>query len=98
MKPLGKTYLIKADVKKDIELINGIFIPVNNDYLNDIFYQGFIIAQGTGFNEDEYHKLIKIGSKVIFNYKENDGTKLVFGNNVYYIKSEEQILGIIENE
>lgn len=98
MKPIGKTYLIKADIKKDVELVNGLFIPVDNDYINDIFYQGYVLAHGTGYSEENESKLVPIGSKVIFDYKEKRGTKLIFGTNVYYIKYEDQVLGIVENE
>ena len=36
--------------------------------------------------------------KVIFEYKEKRGTKMTFGKITYYIKHEDQILGIIEDE
>jgi co-chaperonin GroES (HSP10) len=98
MKPIGKTYLIKADIKKGPELVNGLYIPPDNDYINDVYYQGFVIAHGTGFSEDEEKTLVPCGTKVIFEYMEKRGTKLVFGNNVYYIKYEDQVLGIVENE
>ena len=44
MRPLGKTYLIKAEVQKSPELVNGLFIPADNDYINDIHYQGIVMA------------------------------------------------------
>ena len=34
--------------------------------------------------------------KKLFEYKEKRGTKLIFGKNVYYIKYEDQLLGIVE--
>lgn len=98
MRPLGRTYLIKAEIKRDIELINGLYIPSDSDVYHDIYYQGNIISHGLGFSKEEENKLVPPGTKVIFDYKEKRGTKLIFGNNVYYIKYEDQVLGIIENE
>ena len=45
MKSIGRTYLIKCEVKSGIELINGLYIPTNHDVagISDIFYQATII-------------------------------------------------------
>lgn len=98
MKSIGRTYLIKCEVKSGIELINGLYIPTNHDVdgISDIFYQGTVISHGTGFTDEEIKNLVPIGTKVIFEYKEKRGTKLIFGKNVYYIKYEDQLLGIVE--
>jgi co-chaperonin GroES (HSP10) len=98
MKPIGKTYLIKCEIRSNVELINGLYIPTNHDVdgISDVFYQGKIIAHGTGFSDDEIKNLVPVGTEVVFEYKEKRGTKLIFGKNVYYIKYEDQILGIIE--
>jgi co-chaperonin GroES (HSP10) len=98
MKPIGKTYLIKADVKKDIELVNGIFIPNDFDAIEDIYYQGYIVAYGTGYTEEEIKNLVPIDTKVLFNYRGKRGMKLVFGSSTYYVKDEADILGVVENE
>lgn len=98
MKPMGKTCLIKAEIKKEPQLINGIYIAATNDEMNDIFYQGKIIAYGNGYTDEEIKNLVPIGKTVIFDYKEKRGTKLIFGKNVYYIKYEDQLLGVIEDE
>lgn len=98
MRPLGKTYLIKAEIKRDIELVNGLYIPSDSDCYHDIYYQGIIVSHGLGFSENEINDLVPVGTKVVFNYKGKNGTKLIFGNNVYYIKNEDQVLGVIEDE
>lgn len=100
MKPIGKTYLIRCKTRSDVELINGIYIPTNFDVdgISDVFYQGEVVSYGTGFSDDEIKKLVPIGTNVVFEYKEKRGTKLIFGKNVYYIKYEDQVLGIIEDE
>lgn len=100
MKPIGKTYLIKCEKRSSIELINGLYIPTNFDIdgISDVFYEGVVIEHGTGYTEDEIKKLVPIGTKVIFEWAEKRGTKLIFGKNVYYIKYEDQVLGIIEDE
>lgn len=96
MRPLGKTYLIKAEVQKGPELVNGLFIPADNDYINDIHYQGIVMAHGLGYSDEEIKNLVPVGKSVVFEYMEKRGTKLVFGNNVYYIKYDDQILGVVE--
>lgn len=100
MKPIGKTYLIKCETRSDVELINGIYIPTNYDVdgISDVFYEGIVISHGTRYTEEEIKDLVPIGTKVVFEWKEKRGTKLIFGKNVYYIKYEDQVLGIIEDE
>lgn len=100
MKPIGRTYLIKCEHKSEIKMENGIFIPTNFDVdeIEDIFYQGEVIAYGTEFLDEEIKQLVPIGKNVIFEYKEKRGTKMTFGKITYYIKHEDQILGIIEDE
>ena len=46
MKPIGRTYLIKCEHKSEIKMENGIYVPTNFDVdeIEDIFYQGEVIA------------------------------------------------------
>ena len=100
MKPIGKTYLIKCEHKSEIKMENGIYVPINFDVdeIEDIFYKGKVIAHGTGFSDEEIKELVPIGKTVVFEYKEKRGTKMTIGKTTYYIKDEDQILGIIEDE
>lgn len=100
MKPIGKTYLIKCEHQSEIKMENGIFVPVNFDVneIDDIFYQGEVVAYGTDFTDDEIKDLISIGKTVIFDYKGKNGIKMTFGKTTYYVKDKDQILGVVENE
>ena len=100
MKPIGKTYLIKCEHKSEIKMENGIYVSSNFDVdeIEDIFYKGEVIAHGTGFSDEEIKELVPIGKTVVFEYKEKRGTKMTIGKTTYYIKDEDQILGIIEDE
>lgn len=100
MKPIGKTYLIKCSAKPSVEMNNGIYVPTNFDVdeVNDIFYFGEIVSYGNGFSKDEIEKLLPLGTKVFFEFKDKRGIKIVLGKNSYYIKEEDQILGYINDE
>lgn len=96
MKPTGKTYLVKIkkhDSKDDI--INGIYIP-DTSSIHDIFYEGTIVGYGAAWSKDEEKDLIPIGTNIIFEYKKKCGTKIIFGDDVYYIHDPKDILAIKE--
>ena len=95
-----KTYLIKCEHKSEIKMENGIYVPINFDVdeIEDIFYKGEVIAHGTGFSDEEIKELVQIGKTVVFEYKEKRRTKMTIGKTTYYIKDEDQILGVIEDE
>ena len=98
MKPVGKTYLIKIkkhDHKDDN--IDGILIP-DNSSIHDLYYEGIIKEYGCGWSEEEKKNLIPIGKTVIFEYKIKCGTKIVLGEDIYYIHEEKNILAIKEDK
>lgn len=98
MKPIGKTYLIKIkkhDPKKD--MINGIYIP-DTSCVHDLYYEGTVEAYGSNWSKKELKNLIPIGKTVIFEYKKKCGTKIIIGENIYYIHNADDILAIKEED
>lgn len=91
MQPIGKNYLVKMEHKRD-QQINGIFVPDVSQY-QSIPYIGYIESAGPLVK----NPLVQ-GTKVICNYKTNDrnSTKLMLGDQLYYIYNENDIIGIIE--
>ena len=97
MKPIGKTYLIKVQEQKEANnIINGIYIP-DNSSIHDLYYEGTIIEYGAGWNKEELKDLLPIGTNVFFEYKIKCGTKLIIGDNIYYIHEPKNILAIKED-
>ena len=90
MKPIGKTFLIKAKRNKEsYDIINGIYVPnLSDEY--DLYYEGILDNFGTGWTDDEIKKFdFKIGDNVFIDYnKKKNKIKLILYDDVYYIVSE----------
>ena len=96
MKPIGKTYLVKVKIEKDLEQVDGIYLP-NFSSVHDTFYEAYIYEYGTGWTDKELKEIKKtlpIGKKVYINYKDKSGFKLVFGSNAYYIIDDKKLIAM----
>ena len=93
MQPIGDFYLVKMECKKN-QQIDGIYVPDVSGY-SSIPYIGFIESAGPMVKNP-----LNKGTKVICNYKSTNrnNTKLMLGNDLYYIYNEQDILGVIEDE
>lgn len=90
MKPIGKTFLIRAKRNKEsYDMIDGIYVPNSSDEY-DLYYEGILDEFGTGWNDNEIKKFdFKIGDTVFIDYnKKKEKTKLILYNDVYYIIHE----------
>lgn len=96
MIPIGRTYLIECDPPENITNEGGIFVVNNIDKLKDGFWKGKVIAYGTLFTEEEKKDLVPIGSEVIMDVKKKADIKIVIKGKVFYVRKEDEILGVIE--
>ena len=80
---------------QQINITDGIYIP-DNSSIHDVYYEGTVVEYGTGWTKNEMKDLIPIGESIYFEYKQKCGTKIVIGENVYYIHEPENILAIKE--
>ena len=80
--------------------VNVIIPPEFTDNVNEnneITGELSIARSGIWKINNELYQFINFDSSV-FEYKEKRGTKMTIGKTTYYIKDEDQILGIIEDE
>lgn len=99
MKPIGKTYLIDAELPKDEIKEGGIIIPITENKRNYEPFIGYIKQYGIGFTEKQKKELIPIGTKVILNYNKGvKKTKLFMDEKIYFIYNPEDILAIITQD
>ena len=96
MIPIGRTYLIECDPPESITNEGGIFVVNEVDKMKDGFWKGKVKAYGTLFTEEEKKNLVPIGSEVIMDVKKKADIKIVIKNKVFYVRKEDEILGVIE--
>lgn len=96
MRPIGKTYLIKCPDEDPISLEDRIYVINNVDKQKDGHWKGVVAAYGNGFTDEEKKNLLPIGTPVVMNYTVKAEMKLIIKNIVYYVRKEEDIVGVIE--
>lgn len=99
MKPIGKTFLIKAKRSNEqYDNVGGIFVP-NSSGVGDIYFEGTLQEYGIGWSDEELKNFPKLGSNVYFDYTKKEGkTKVVLGEGVFYIINEKDLLAVKEEE
>ena len=95
MKPIGRTYLIECEKIDDITKEGDIYVVNSVDKVKDGFWKGVVKEYGTLLDGDD---LVPIGTKVVMDTTKKAEAKLVLGKKVYYIKKEDEIIGVIEDE
>ena len=101
MIPLKKTYLVKLDKLDAYDNEGGIYIP-NPTVEHQDGWKGTIVEHGAGWTEEERKDLIPVGTRVVMSYgkdtSDGGGRKLVIKQQVYLVRTEDNILGVIEDE
>ena len=93
IKPLADRVLIKPMDATD-ELKGGIFIP---DTAKEKPQEGEVVAVGTGKRDDKGDLIafnVKVGDKVLL--PKYGGTEIKYGDEVYQIVREDDILAVID--
>ena len=93
IRPLADRVLIKPMDATD-ELKGGIFIP---DTAKEKPQEGEIVAVGTGKRDDKGDLIafnVKVGDKVLL--PKYGGTEIKYGDEVYQIVREDDILAVID--
>ena len=98
MKPIGKTYLIKAEYDSGITKQGDIYVVNDVNKNDDVFWKGIIIAYGTGFSKEEEKDLLPIGTKVVMEYGKKAQMKVVISGTVCYVRDVDEVIGVIEDE
>lgn len=100
MRPLKKTYLVEIEPKDVYENVDGVIVINNVNKVKDGSWRGVISGYGTAWTEEELKDLLPIGTKVVMSYgkktSDGGGIKIVMHGKVYYVRTTEEILGVIE--
>jgi co-chaperonin GroES (HSP10) len=100
MKPVGKTYLIKAEIPQE-EKVGDIFIPQTAASYESVYFIGTVVDYGTGFTSDEKSELLPIGTRVLLDYRKEvsqNKIRLHLDQEIFYVYEPEHILAILEEE